>query len=68
MRRVALAVRETASLAAAASLMAAHGAERLPVVSDDGAVVGVLTAADVVAWLAGPGGPLAVEGAPGALP
>jgi CBS domain-containing protein len=68
MRRVALAVRETATLAAAASLMAAHGAERLPVVSDDGGVVGVLTAGDVVAWLSGPGGPLAVEDAPGALP
>jgi len=68
MRRVALAVSETATLAGAASLMAAHGAERLPVVSDDGGVVGVLTALDVVAWLAGPGGPLAAPDAPGALP
>jgi CBS domain-containing protein len=48
--------------------MAAHGAERLPVVSVDGVVVGVLAATDVVAWLAGHGGPLAAVDAPGALP
>lgn len=68
MARVALAVQETATLARAASLMAAHGAERLPVVSDDGVVVGVLAATDVVAWLAGHGGPLAAGDAPAALP
>jgi CBS domain-containing protein len=68
MVRVALAVLETATLARAASLMAAHGADRLPVVSDDGIVVGMLTAMDVVAWLAGHGGPLAASDAPGALP
>jgi CBS domain-containing protein len=48
--------------------MAAHGADRLPVVSDDGIVVGVLTAMDVVVWLAGHGGPLSASDAPGALP
>jgi CBS domain-containing protein len=68
MARVALAVLETAPLARAASLMAAHGADRLPVVSDDGIVVGVLTAMDVVVWLAGHGGPLSASDAPGALP
>jgi CBS domain-containing protein len=67
MTRVAMAVRETASLAGAASLMATHGADRLPVVSDDGIVVGVITALDVVAWLAAHGGPLAPAEAPGAL-
>jgi CBS domain-containing protein len=68
MVRVALSVRETAPLSGAASLMAAHGIDRLPVVSDDGIVVGVLTAMDVVAWLAGSGGPLAAADAPAAQP
>lgn len=66
MVRVALAVPETAPLARAASLMAEHRAERVSVVSDDGVVVGVLTAVDVVAWLAGHGGPLAGIGSPAA--
>jgi CBS domain-containing protein len=67
MRRVALSVPETATIAAAASLMAANGAQQLAVISEDGAAVGVITALDVVAWLAGAGGPLAVADAPGAL-
>lgn len=69
MARRALSVPEIAPLARAASLMAEHRADRLAVVSDDGAVVGVITAMDVVAWLAGPGGPLAsADAGPGAQP
>lgn len=67
MTRVAMAVRETASLAGAASLMATHRVDRLPVVSDDGIVVGMITALDVVTWLAAHGGPLAAADAPGGL-
>jgi CBS domain-containing protein len=67
MRKVALSVSETAPLARAASLMVEHGTDRLAVVSDDGVVAGMLTAMDVVAWLAGPGGPLASPEAPGGL-
>ncbi len=52
MTRVALVVTEGASLGRAASLMAGHGVDRLAVVGADGVVVGVLTAADVVAWIA----------------
>lgn len=52
MAKVALSVPETAPLGRAASLMAEHRAERLAVVSDDGVVVGMLTAMDVVRWLA----------------
>ncbi len=52
MSRVALAVPEGATIARAASLMAGHGVDRLAVVAPDGVVVGVLTSADVVAWLA----------------
>jgi CBS domain-containing protein len=53
MAKVALSVPETAPLRRAAALMAEHRTERLAVVSDDGVVVGMLTAMDVVAWLAG---------------
>jgi CBS domain-containing protein len=63
MARAVPSVPEVASIARAAALMAAQGTERLCVVSDDGVVVGVLTAADVVHWLAGPGGPLGAEAA-----
>jgi CBS domain-containing protein len=58
MLRVALAIGEGAPLSRAAALLAANGLDRLPVVSADGLVVGVLSALDVVAWLAAPGGPL----------
>jgi CBS domain-containing protein len=56
MTRAALAVAETAPLSRAAALLAAHGLEHIPVVSADGVVVGVLTALDVVSWLASPEG------------
>ncbi len=68
MTRDALSVIETAPLARAASLMAARGLDRVPVVAADGVVVGVLSAADVVAWLAGAGGPLAPGDAPAQQP
>lgn len=67
MGRAVLAVLETATLARAASLMASHRADRLAVVSEDGILVGVLSASEVVAWLAGHGGPLAAADAPAAL-
>ncbi|HEY6098032.1 MAG TPA: CBS domain-containing protein, partial [Anaeromyxobacter sp.] len=60
-------VPETAPVARAASLMLEHRVDRVAVVSDDGVVAGVLTALDVVAWLAGPGGPLAPQDVPGGL-
>jgi CBS domain-containing protein len=63
MSRVALSLPEDAPASRAAALLAAHGVERVAVVSGDGAVVGVLSALDVVAWLAAPGGPLGAEGA-----
>lgn len=52
MTRVALAVPEGASVRRAAALMSAHGVERLAVVGQDGAVVGVIGAGDLVGWLA----------------
>ncbi len=63
MGRVALSVSESAPLSRAAALLASNGLERLPVVSGDGVVVGVLSALDVVSWLASPGGPLGGDGA-----
>jgi CBS domain-containing protein len=63
MSRVVLSLPEDAPASRAAALLAEHGVERVAVVSSDGAVVGVLSALDVVAWLAAPGGPLGVEGA-----
>jgi CBS domain-containing protein len=49
-------VPESASLAVAIELMVVHGIHQVPVVSADGAVVGVLGALDVVRWLLGPEG------------
>ena len=62
MARVALSVPETAPLSRAAALLVAHGLDRIPVVSAEGVVVGVLSALDVLGWLAGGGGALGVEG------
>lgn len=63
MERVAVSVGETAPLSRAAALLVAHGLERIAVVSADGVVVGVLSALDVVGWLAAAGGPLGGDGA-----
>lgn len=63
MVKVALSVPEGAPIARAAALMAAHRAEQITVVADDGVVVGVLAAVDVLAWLTGQGGPLTPEDA-----
>jgi CBS domain-containing protein len=63
MARVAVSVQETAPLPRAAALMAAQRIDRVAVVSGDGVVVGVLTALDVIAWLASERGPLAGGGA-----
>ena len=56
MVRTALSVAETAPLSRAAALLAAQRLECIPVVSADGVVVGVLSALDVLAWLAAPDG------------
>jgi len=45
-------VSRTSSIAEVAHLMARHHLERLPVVSEDGHLVGVVSAMDVVNWLA----------------
>jgi CBS domain-containing protein len=58
MGRSALAVSEGAPLSRAAAQLVAYRLERLPVVSSDGMVVGVLSALDVVGWLAAPEGTL----------
>jgi hypothetical protein len=42
--------------------MASHQLDRVAVVSADGTVVGVLSALDLVGWLASPSGPLADGG------
>ena len=48
----ALRLPESSSLAQATAIMAQEGLHRLPIVSDSGAVVGILSALDVVRWLA----------------
>lgn len=48
----ALVVPETASLAQAAAMMAFERLHRVPAVSVEGRVVGILTATDVVRWIA----------------
>lgn len=43
---------QCATVAEVAHLMADHGLERLPVVTDDGHLIGVVCAMDLVRWLA----------------
>ncbi len=52
MSRVAFTVSERASVAQVAALMAFEGIHRVPVVSDDGRVAGMVTTLDVLRWLA----------------
>lgn len=49
----AFSVRESASVAQAAELMAYEGVHRLPVVGSDGRVVGIISALDILRWIAG---------------
>jgi CBS domain-containing protein len=49
---VAFTLCEDASLSHAAALMAYEGVHRIPVVSFEGTVVGIVTSMDVVRWLA----------------
>lgn len=52
MMRIAFTLCEDASLSQAAALMAYEGVHRIPVVSFEGKVVGMLSSMDVVRWLA----------------
>jgi CBS domain-containing protein len=52
MMPVAFTLQETASLAQAAALMAYEGVHRIPVVSSQGRVVGLVSSLDVARWLA----------------
>jgi CBS domain len=52
MLRVALSVPESAPIARAAALMTSQRVDRVAVVSDDGILVGVLSALDVMGWVA----------------
>jgi CBS-domain-containing membrane protein len=45
-------VRSDAAVAVAAALMAHEGVHQIPVVADNGVVIGVLTSLDVMRWLA----------------
>ncbi len=52
MMPIAFTLPETASVSRAAALMALEGVHRLPVVSEAGKVVGILSAMDILRWLA----------------
>ena len=52
MMPIAFTLPETASLSHAAALMAFEGVHRLPVVASDGTIVGIVSAMDVVRWVA----------------
>jgi CBS domain-containing protein len=53
MTHIALALVETTSIGAAARRMLADNVHAMPVTSSDGHVVGIVSATDVVAWVAG---------------
>ncbi len=52
MAPLALTIKHNAPISQAAALMAYEGVHRIPIVSDDGRVVGILSTIDVVRWLA----------------
>jgi CBS domain-containing protein len=52
MQPMPITLREDASLSQAAALMTLEAIHRIPVVSNDGHVVGIITALDVAAWMA----------------
>ncbi len=51
MTRVVLSLRDDATLAEAAELMASTGVHRVPILSRAGAVVGIVSTSDVARWL-----------------
>ena len=61
MTRVALTVREDAPVSEAAALMATRGIHRVLVVSDDGRLSGIVTANDIMRWLAQQAGRLPAD-------
>lgn len=52
MMPIAFTLPETASVSRAAALMALEGVHRVPVISEEGKVVGILSAMDILRWLA----------------
>jgi CBS domain-containing protein len=52
MMPIAFTIEEQSSLADAASVMSTEGVHRVPVVAEDGRVVGLLSSLDIVRWLA----------------
>ena len=48
-------IREDARVADASAEMARRGVHRVPVIARDGAVVGMVSALDVMRWMAGAG-------------
>jgi CBS domain-containing protein len=57
MTPVAVTVPEQLSISKAAAIMAAREIHRLPVVSSDGTVVGIVSSLDIVRWLANQSAP-----------
>ena len=52
MMPIVFAIEQDADIALAAALMAGEGIHRLPVLAGDGTVVGILSALDIVRWVA----------------
>lgn len=52
MTPVAFTMKETQPVSQAAALMAFEGIHRLPIVSDSGEVIGILSSTDVLRWIA----------------
>jgi CBS domain-containing protein len=65
MTPAAFVLSENAPLAQAAALMAFERVHRVPVVGDDGRVVGIVTSIDILRWLAQEGGYLSAAGVGG---
>lgn len=63
MTHASVTIAETAPVAQAAALLTMRGIHRLPVVSEDGRVTGLVTSSDVVRWLAEQSGFLPARGA-----
>lgn len=61
MTPVTFSVQETTPLAQAAGLMVYEGVHRLPVLNDEGLVVGIVSSLDLLRWIAERAGYLAVE-------